>query len=148
MLVTKPFDALTPLELYRILELRQDVFIVEQTCLFRDIDDHDRRAVHIFTEARADAPLDGCVRVFGPGVTYAEASLGRIATAKSARRTGLGRVLMRAALAYLDEHHPGPIRIGAQRYLERFYRDFGFEPDGEPYVEDGIPHVAMLRRPS
>jgi ElaA protein len=124
MLVTKPFDALTPLELYRILELRQDVFVVEQACIFRDIDDFDRRAVHIFTPAREDGPLDGCVRVFGPGVTYPEASLGRIATHASARRTGLGRVLLRAAIDWLEANHAHqgcPIRIGAQRYLERFY---------------------------
>jgi ElaA protein len=145
MLTTKAFHELSALELYRILELRQDVFIVEQTCLFRDIDNHDLRAVHIFTPALEDAMLGGCVRVFGPGVTYEEASLGRIATAKSERRTGLGRALLRAAIDYLELHHKGTIRIGAQSYLERFYRDFGFVPDGEPYIEDGIPHIHMIR---
>src|SRR5437016_5721213 len=119
------------------MQLRQDVFIVEQACIFRDMDDLDHRAVHIFTAAREDAPLAGCLRVFGPGVTYDEASLGRVATAQSERRTGLGRALMRVAIAYLEAHHPGPIRIGAQRYVEKFYADFGFVADGEPYVEDG-----------
>jgi ElaA protein len=142
---TKPFDALSPLEIYRILELRQRVFVVEQACLFQDIDDHDQRAVHIFTEARADAAMLGCVRVFPPGVTYAEASLGRVATAVPARREGLGRALVAAALRWLDANHPGPVHIGAQAYLERFYRSFGFVPFGEPYVEDGIPHLSMMR---
>jgi ElaA protein len=144
-LVTKPFDALTPLELYRILQLRSAVFVVEQRCVFQDLDDHDFRAVHIFTEARRDDPLDGCVRVFPPGVTYGEASFGRLATASHARRTGLGRSLVVAALAWLDAHEYGPVQIGAQSYLERFYRGFGFAPVGEPYVEDGIPHMHMVR---
>jgi len=145
LLQTKPFDALTPLELHRILQLRSAVFVVEQTCIFQDIDDHDLRAVHIFSEARADRPLDGCVRVFPAGVTYPEASFGRLATAPSARRTGLGRALVVAALAWIDANAPGPVQIGAQAYLERFYAGFGFAQVGEPYVEDGIPHLHMVR---
>ena len=141
---TKSFDALTPLELHRILQLRSAVFVVEQACVFQDIDDHDLRAVHVFTEARRDRPLDGCVRVFAPGVTYPEASFGRLATAASTRRTGLGRALVVAALGWIEEHAPGPVRIGAQSYLERFYRGFGFEPV-DAYVEDGIPHMHMVR---
>jgi ElaA protein len=144
-LLARPFDELTPLELHRILQLRSAVFVVEQACVFQDIDEHDLHAVHIFTEARPDAPLEGCVRVFAAGVTYPEASFGRVATAASARRTGLGRALVSAALAWLDEREPGPVQIGAQSYLERFYRGFGFAPVGEPYVEDGIPHLHMLR---
>jgi ElaA protein len=142
---TRTFDALSPLELYRILQLRAAVFVVEQACNFHDADDHDLHAVHIFTDARRDAPLEGCVRVLAPGITYAEASFGRLVTAPSVRRTGLGRELTLAALAWLDTHVPGPVRIGAQSYLERFYRGFGFVPDGEPYDEDGIPHMPMLR---
>jgi ElaA protein len=150
LLHTCPFDALSPLQLHRILQLRSAVFVVEQTCVFQDIDDHDLRAVHIFTDARPDEPLAGCIRVFPPGVTYPEASFGRLATAPSARRTGLGRALVVAALEWLDAHTSGPVQIGAQSYLERFYRGFGFVPFGEPYVEDGIPHLHMLRqrRPS
>lgn len=142
---TRPFDALTPLELHRILQLRSAVFVAEQACVFQDIDDHDLRAVHIFTDAHRDGPLEGCVRVFPSGVTYAEASFGRLATAPSARRTGLGRVLVAAALAWIDANAPGPVKIGAQSYLERFYGSFGFVPDGAPYVEDGIPHIHMVR---
>jgi ElaA protein len=142
---TRRFDELTPLELYRLLQLRSQVFVVEQTCVFLDMDDHDQRAVHLFTDARVDAPMAGCIRVFGPGVTYPEASFGRVATAAFARRTGLGRALVDAALAWLGEHHPGPVYIGAQAYLERFYGSFGFVQDGAPYVEDGIPHLHMRR---
>jgi ElaA protein len=142
---TRPFAELSPLELHRILQLRSRVFVVEQACAFQDIDEHDLRAVHIFSDVHPDRPLDGCVRVLPPGVSYAEASFGRLATAPSARRAGLGRMLVVAALSWLDTHTSGPVRIGAQSYLERFYRGFGFAPVGEPYVEDGIPHLHMLR---
>lgn len=142
---TKRFDDLAPLELYRVLQLRSQVFVVEQACLFQDLDDHDRRAIHIFTDVREDAPLAGCVRALPPGITYPEASFGRVATASFARKEGLGRALVEAALAWLAEHHPGPVHIGAQSYLERFYRSFGFEQVGEPYLEDGIPHLSMIR---
>jgi ElaA protein len=143
--LTKHFDTLTPLELHRILQLRSAVFVVEQACVFLDADDHDLRAVHIFPEARADRPLEGCVRVFPPGVTFPEASFGRLATSLAARRTGIGRALVTAALAWIDGRGYGPTQIGAQAYLEHFYREYGFVPVGEPYVEDGIPHLHMLR---
>jgi ElaA protein len=142
---TKPFDALTPVELYRILQLRSAVFVVEQSCVFLDADDHDLLATHIFTHARRDQPLDGCVRVFRAGVVYPEASFGRLATRSSARRTGIGRALVSAALVWLEANTPGPVQIGAQSYLETFYRSFGFAPMGAPYVEDGIPHMHMIR---
>jgi ElaA protein len=144
-LQTKPFDALTPLELHRILQLRSAVFVVEQTCVFLDPDEHDLRATHIFTPARRDQPLEGCVRVFPPGVTYPQAAFGRLATGPDSRGTGLGRALVGAALGWLEANAPGPVQIGAQAYLERFYRSFGFVPFGEPYVEDGIPHLHMMR---
>jgi ElaA protein len=148
---TKPFAALTPGELYRILQLRSAVFVVEQACVFQDMDDHDPRAVHIFATTRdRDAELDGrllggCIRVFPPGVTYPEASFGRLATSSATRRTGLGRALVAAALGWIDERAHGPVQIGAQAYLERFYRGFGFVPVGAPYLEDGIPHLHMIR---
>jgi ElaA protein len=144
-LQTKPFDALAPIELYRILQLRSAVFVVEQSCVFLDADDHDQRATHIFTDARGDQPLDGCVRVFRAGVVYPEASFGRLAARLAVRRTGVGRTLVRAALRWLETNAPGPVQIGAQSYLETFYRSFGFVPIGTPYVEDGIPHMHMIR---
>ncbi len=141
----KAFHELTPLEVYRILQLRSAIFVVEQACAFQDIDDHDLLAVHVLTDARRDAALEGCVRVFGPGVTFPEASFGRLATASSARGSGLGRALVARALGWIESHTPGPVRIAAQSHLEAFYRAFGFGPVGEPYVEDGIPHVHMVR---
>jgi ElaA protein len=120
-------------------------------CVFQDLDSHDFRAVHIFPDAPdpADAAngeiLGGCVRVFAPGVTFPEASFGRLATSPPARRSGLGRALVAAALAWIDARAYGPTQIGAQSYLERFYRSFGFVPTGAPYVEDGIPHMHMIR---
>jgi len=145
---TKPFAALTPGELYRILQLRSAVFVVEQACVFQDMDDHDPRAVHIFATARDGELLGGCIRVFPPGVTYPEASFGRLATSSPARRTGLGRALVAAALGWIDDRGHGPVHIGAQAYLERFYRGFGFVPVGAPYIEDGIPHLHMIRNAS
>lgn len=142
---TKPFAELTPFELLRILQLRSAVFLVEQTCIYQDIDDNDPRGVHIFTDPTREGLLEGCVRVFPPGVTFPQAAFGRIATSKAARGKGIGRELVRAALAWIDERTLGPVQIGAQAYLERFYREFGFVPFGEPYVEDGIPHLHMMR---
>ncbi len=145
LLYTKPFEELAPLELFRILQLRSAVFVVEQNCVFLDADEHDLRAVHIFTPASPARALDGCVRVFAPGVTYPEASFGRLATALPARRSGVGRAGVGGALAWIDTRGYGHVQIGAQAYLERFYRSHGFVPIGEPYVEDGIPHLHMLR---
>lgn len=143
------WSALTVDELYRILVLRQRVFVVEQTCPYLDADDYDQRADHLWTDDASGARALACLRVFGPGVKYAEASLGRIATAPEARGTGLGRALVREGLVRLEAAHGGvAIRIGAQRYLERFYREAGFVTVSPEYLEDGIPHVEMVRSES
>ena len=142
------WSALTTAELYRMLVLRQRVFVVEQTCPYLDADGFDPQAHHLWTDDAAGTAALACLRVFGPGVKYAEASLGRIATAPEARGTGLGRALVAEGIARLQASHGDvPIRIGAQRYLERFYGDAGFEIASEPYLEDGIPHTEMWRRP-
>lgn len=136
---------LTVDQLYRILAVRQAVFVVEQTCPYQDADGRDRDAVHLWAEAD-DGAILAYARLFAPGARYVEACIGRVITAPEARRTGLGRALMTEAIARCAARWgPGPIRLGAQRYLERFYGDLGFVPDGEPYDEDGIPHVEMVR---
>ena len=143
-----PFAALTTDELYRILALRQAVFVVEQTCPYLDADGRDRDASHLWTDAADGTRALACARLFAPGARYAEACIGRVATAAEARRTGLGRALMREAIARLTAAHgPVPIRIGAQRYLERFYGELGFVTASPEYDEDGIPHVEMLLVP-
>jgi ElaA protein len=144
-----PYAALTLDELYALLQLRQRVFVVEQTCPYLDADGSDADAWHLlgWTRDAAGAPMLGAyARLFGPGVKYAEASIGRVVSNPAARRAGLGRALMREAIARVGELAPGtPIRIGAQRYLERFYESFGFVVAGPPYDEDGIEHVEMVR---
>ena len=137
-------DALTPAELYAIVRLRQDVFIVEQKCAYADADGLDAQATHLFA-----VDGDACVayaRLFAPGVRRAEAVIGRVATAASVRRSGIGRELMRRAIdALIERHGRVAIWLGAQKYVERFYASFGFLRDGDDYDEDGIAHLPMRR---
>lgn len=139
------FEDLRPLDLYDILELRSKVFIVEQNCAYQDTDGADRLCHHLWTRS-ADGSVAAYLRVVPPGVKYHEPSLGRIATSPAARRTGLGRALVREGILRAEQlYGRGAIRIGAQRYLLRFYEGFGFVSTGLDYDEDGIPHSEMLR---
>ncbi len=142
---TKPYAALTVPELYALLQLRNAVFIVEQTCAFQDIDGHDDDAHHLLGRT-ATGELAAYARLFAAGRSYPEASIGRVAVAPGLRRHGLGRQLMQQALAQCAAlWGPQPIRIGAQLYLREFYRGFGFEQQGPTYLEDDIEHIHMLR---
>lgn len=146
----KAFGELTLDELYELLALRAEVFVVEQRSLYQDVDGYDRKALHLLARAPgARGPqLVAYLRAFPPGAKFPEASLGRVVTAPAARREGLGRELVRRGLALLDERWPGAgCRIGAQAYLVRFYEGFGFRTVGDVYDEDGIPHVDMVRAP-
>ena len=140
----RAFEALTVAELYGIMRLRQDVFIVEQKCAYADADGLDAGALHLFAVDR-DAVV-ACARLFAPGRKRDEAVIGRVVTAPSIRKRGLGRELMRRAIEAIDaEHGRVPIWLGAQKYLQRFYESFGFVRDGDDYDEDGIPHLPMRR---
>jgi ElaA protein len=144
----KTFPELTLDELYRLLALRQEVFVVEQRSIYQDIDGYDRGSHHLLgtEEGPEGEQLVAYLRVLPPVLKYPEASLGRVVTAPSARRFGYGKVLLEKGLAFLEERHPETrIRIGAQDYLRRFYEGFGFRAVGEVYDEDGIPHVDMYR---
>ncbi len=143
----KPWRELDRDVLYAILALRQEVFVVEQSCAYLDADGWDAPARHLWHVDPAGAVTAYC-RLFPAGARYDEASVGRVVTARSVRRTGLGRELMARALEALDAEHGSraPVRIHAQAYLERFYGDFGFVRDGENYLEDGVPHLDMVRR--
>ncbi len=145
-----PFGELDAASLYAALRLRSEVFVVEQTCVFLDMDGRDAEALHLLGETVDDdgAPLLAAyARLYGPGAYYAEAAIGRVVTSPRARARGLGRTLMRRAIAECTARWPdAAIRIGAQRYLERFYASLDFVPAGAPYLEDGIPHVEMVRR--
>jgi ElaA protein len=140
----KPFGQLTPHELYAALRLRSAVFVVEQNCVFLDMDNLDQQAHHCLGWHGAE--LVACTRLFAPGVVYAQASIGRVAVAGSARRFGLGKKLMEVSIqACAQLFGPQPIQIGAQLYLKRFYEGFGFCPVGEVYLEDDIEHIHMIR---
>lgn len=139
-----PFSALTTLELYELLRLRSEVFVLEQTCAFQELDGADTEAMHLLGER--DGRLAAYARCFAAGVKFAEASIGRVVTHSSARGGGIGHVLMKEAVDRLQAHWgPQAIRIGAQARLEKFYEQHGFVQNGEPYIEDGIPHIEMLR---
>lgn len=141
-----PFEALSAAELYRVLQLRAEVFVVEQACAFQDLDGRDAQALHLLGET--DLPrLLAYARLLPAGTAFTEASIGRVVTAPATRGTGMGHALMREAIATLHSRWgEQPIRIGAQAHLHAFYRQHGFLPCGEHYLEDGIDHIEMIRR--
>ena len=144
------FDSLSVHSLYRLLKLRSEVFVVEQACVFQDLDDADMGAMHLLGQASGPdgvPRLLAYARCLAAGVSYAQASIGRVVTSPSARGTGIGYALMQEAVRSVHNlWGPQPIRIGAQAHLQSFYRQHGFEPDGAIYVEDGIEHIEMLRQ--
>ena len=140
----KTFEELTNHELYALLKLRSLVFVVEQNCVFQDMDDKDQQCLHLL--GFEDGILAAYSRLLPAGVTYNEASIGRVVTDPAFRRKGAGKELRLASIDKLEEAFgKQPIRIGAQLYLEAFYTSFGFHANSEVYIEDGIPHIEMLR---
>jgi ElaA protein len=142
------FADLTALALYEMLALRQHVFVLEQACLYPDIDGLDPGAHHLLGWRTVDGKreLVATLRCLAPGAKYDEMSLGRVVTSPSARGTGLGRELVAQGIACAQRLHPGrAIRIGAQAHLEAFYASFGFRTVSAPYDEDGILHIDMVR---
>lgn len=139
----KKFEDLTVDELYRAIQLRERVFVVEQKIVYLDCDDKDRKAWHLL--GFKDGQLLAYLRAFPPGIKYKEAAFGRVVTAPEGRGLGLGKELTKRAVAHLKATYSGtPIRISAQAYLEKFYGGFGFKRVGENYVEEDIPHLEML----
>ena len=141
--IVKSFAALTPDELYALLRLRSEVFVVEQNCVFLDADNKDIYCHHLmlFDNKR----LIAYARLVPPGISYREMSVGRVVTAKEARKKGAGKQLMQLAVEYCRKiFGDGPIRIGAQYYLEKFYKEIGFAATGDVYDEDGIEHIEMI----
>lgn len=143
-----PFDVLPREDLYAVLAARQQVFILEQQCLYEDLDGLDQAAHHLlgWHGSAGQRQLAAYLRVLAPGAKYAEMSLGRVLTTRAARGGGLGRELLRVGIGHAERLHPGHgIRIGAQQHLEAFYGSFGFATISAPYDEDGIMHIDMLR---
>lgn len=139
------FHDLTPVALYNILRLRAEVFVVEQRSIFQDMDQVDLQAIHICGHDLT-GELQAYARCIPAGIKYPAASIGRVVTSPRVRGTGLGHMLVEQSIACV--HHQlgkGPIRISAQAHLQAFYIQHGFVADGEPYLEDDIPHQAMER---
>lgn len=143
----KHFKALNIDELYDILKLRIDVFVVEQTCFYADIDDIDRHedTVHLF--CYLEGKVAGYLRILAKGQSYQDyIAIGRVIVASHARGTGLGHQLMAEALNVCQQYFPDQqIKISAQEHLESFYGKHGFERVSAMYLEDNIPHIAMLK---
>lgn len=140
----KKFEALTPYELYAVLRLRSEVFVVEQQCVFLDMDDKDQGSYHLM--GMDDGQLSVYTRIVPPGLIYEQASIGRVVSSPAARRTGAGKLLMRQSIETVYElFGKVPIKIGAQLYLKKFYASFGFQQISDVYLEDGIEHIYMLK---
>jgi ElaA protein len=138
------FADLTPREAHDIFQARSAVFVVEQDCSFQDLDGVDPQCWHLL--GMEAGRLVAYCRLVPPGVKFPEPSIGRVITTEEARGTGLGKALVREALARAQRLWPGrAIRIGAQAHLERFYGAFGFVASSAPYLEDGILHIEMVR---
>ena len=141
--ICKPFDELSPHELYAILRLRNEVFVVEQNCAFQDADNKDQASYHLM--GWQSSALVAYTRLVPPGTAYAEPSIGRVVTSITARGSGIGRMLMQQSVTTCRKlFGNSTIRIGAQLYLKDFYASLGFVPTGGIYPEDGIEHIQML----
>lgn len=141
----KSFRELSGRELYDALQLRSAVFVVEQECIYQDMDGKDINALHVL--GSEGGTLLAYTRILAPGVYFKEASIGRVAVRMSARGKGLGKEIMKASILATEQHFPNEgITLSAQSYLRKFYRELNFTETGAEYLEDGIPHIRMVRR--
>lgn len=144
--ILKSFDELTVTEFHDIVQLRIDIFVVEQDCPYSELDGNDQAAYHLFGRAENGKTV-AYTRLFGPGEYYKEASIGRVVVHKDFRKDGIGIELMSRSIGAINDlYSVDTIRIGAQRYLQKFYESLGFVSTNELYMEDGIPHMYMLKK--
>ena len=140
---TKTFQELTNEELYAILQLRSEVFMVEQNCVYQDLDGKDQNALHVL--GFKGEKIVAYTRLFEPGDYFKESSIGRVVVAKNERQHKYGYDIMVASIKYVNEYFKvDTIKISAQTYLKKFYNNLGFKEIGKEYLEDGIPHVMMI----
>lgn len=143
----KTFDQLTTDELYDALQLRSEVFVVEQDCVYQDIDGKDRNALHVFGYENKE--LVAYTRCFAPGIYFKEAAIGRVVVKETHRGKAYGHDIMRYSVEAIEKHYrTKTIKLSAQTYLISFYEAHGFHTVGEGYLEDGIPHIGMIKNPS
>ncbi|SNY94986.1 GNAT family N-acetyltransferase [Flagellimonas pacifica] len=144
-IITKTFQELTTTELYQILQLRSEVFVVEQDCVYQDIDGKDEKALHVMGTKKG--VIVAYTRMFRPGDYFKNPSIGRVVVAKEERKYGYGKVIMQASIDEMSKRFPkNTIELSAQTYLLKFYNGLGFVAQGEEYLEDGIPHVRMVKK--
>ena len=140
----KTYEQLSKTELYNILQLRSEVFVVEQDCVYQDIDGKDEKALHVLGVKNNE--VIAYTRCFKPGDYFKEASIGRVVVKQSQRKFKYGNDIMNASIDAIENYfQTKPIKISAQCYLNKFYTNLRFNPVGEEYLEDGIPHIAMLK---
>lgn len=141
----KKFGELTTKELYSILQLRTAVFVVEQQCVYQDMDGLDELALHLL--GKEGDKLTAYTRIFGPGDYFEVPSIGRVVVHPDARKKGYGKEIMEASIQAVESHfNTRAIVLSAQSYLRNFYRELGFREKGEEYLEDGILHIKMYRK--
>jgi len=142
--VIKKFSELSTEEIYNILKLRSEVFVVEQNCVYQDIDEKDQKAIHLFIEKNSE--IIAYTRIFKKGDYYEEnPSIGRVVVSKKERGKNLGKEIMKKSIYYVKENMDGKkIELSAQKYLDKFYKELQFYSEGEDYLEDGIPHQRMF----
>lgn len=139
----KTFDELSKIELYDILRLRSEVFVLEQHCVYQDMDKKDLKALHII--GTEDAQIVAYARVMDSGDYFSKAAFGRVLVRENYRKMGYGHKITSASIAAIKEHFDADeIRISAQVYLITFYQSHGFETVGDRYMEEGIPHISMI----
>ncbi len=139
----KTFDNLSVTELYDLLKLRSEVFVVEQKCIYPDIDGKDWKALHVL--GISEGKIVAYSRIFKAGDYFANTSIGRVVVAKSDRKKGYAKIMMKAAMEHIfNSLKERKIELSAQTYLSRFYTELGFKIVGEAYLEDGIPHRKMI----
>ncbi|GLB48183.1 GNAT family N-acetyltransferase [Neptunitalea lumnitzerae] len=142
----KSFEELTIHELYDLLRLRSEVFVVEQDCVYQDIDEKDQKAFHLL--GVKEGKVIAYTRIFKPGDYFENASIGRVVVQQNQRTYGYGHDIMKASLTFiLNSLHEKKVKISAQEYLKKFYQSHGFTQVGEGYLEDGIPHIGMIYEP-
>ncbi|SFB76322.1 ElaA protein [Zunongwangia mangrovi] len=140
----KKFNELSLSELYQILQLRSEVFVVEQDCVYQDIDGKDDKALHIIGEVNGE--IVAYTRCFDKGFYFEESAIGRVVVKDNQRKYGYGHQIMKASIEAIKDHFGTEnIKLSAQQYLIKFYESHGFTSIGEGYLEDGIPHIAMVK---
>lgn len=138
------FEELNITELYKLLQLRSEVFVVEQDCVYQDIDGKDQKALHVLGFELDE--LIAYTRIFAPGIYFEEAAIGRVIVKEGYRKKNYGHEILKASVTAIEERFKtGKIKLSAQTYLTKFYESHGFEQTGEGYLEDGIPHIAMIK---